>query len=314
MRIQSRPTRLTTSLLSGLLLSGGLCLQLISLPAEAQSSSKIQDAIINYNQGIEAYEQGRPADAIKKFQRAIQIDPAYGYAYYNLGTIYYEQKNYGDAAEMFQKAVNLTPTDGQAKYNLAMSLEKLGSTEEAVNIFSQIPSGDPKYGQAQAKLSELRLSLKPKVNTAAAAKPTPVTKPATQAAKPAANGKISTLIFSKGYDGPTGITIGPGGFMYVANYSKNLIYRVGASGEKSVFSSGEGIKGPIGLTYNPKTNELYVANYLLNNVTRISATGKASVLIGNLTKPYNLFLDTVNNALYISEQDPANVIAKVALP
>lgn len=318
---------LTASLLGSLLIAS-LWTQ---TPSIAQSSSNLE-AIQNYNQGIEAYNQGRVNDALGKFTRAVQIDPGYGDAYYNMGSIYYQLKRFPEAADMFQKSVNLSPSDSSAKYNLALCLEKLNRNEEAINILSQIPSGDPKYTQARVKLNELRPDLKPQ-NASAANKPASATatvnKPATStpskpttttpsANKPATNtpasGKALVKVFSKGYEGPTGITIGPGGFMYVANYSKNIIYRVGASGEKSVFSSGEAIKGPIGLTYNPKTNELYVANYLLNNVARINANGKASVLVGGLNKPYNLFMDTVNNALFVSEQDPANVISRIALP
>lgn len=297
------------SVMLGGLLAGSLWL---NLAAQAQSSNP--EAIMNYNDGIQAYNQGRTTDALNKFVRATQIDPGYGDAYYNMGSIYYQLKRYPDAAEMFQKSVNLTPSDNHAKYNLALCLEKLNRNEEAVNILSQIPTSDPQYAQAKTKLNELRPDLKPNAANAAkpAAKPAAATKPAPAATT--GTGKATVKVFSKGYDGPTGITIGPGGYMYVANYSKNLIYRVGATGEKTVFSSGEGIKGPIGLTYNPKTNELYVSNYLLNNVARINAAGKVNVLIGGLNKPYNLFMDTVNNALFVSEQDPANVISRITLP
>lgn len=314
MRIAFHFHRLLGSLLGGLLVS-----LLWFPPAAMAQTSTNPEAIQNYNQGIEAYNQGRTNDALNKFIRATQVDPAYGDAYYNLGSMYYQLKRFPDAADMFQKSVNLSPNDHHAKYNLALSLEKLNRNEEAVNILSQIPASDPQYPQAKVKLNELRPALKPHSTPAAATKPAPsntAVKPApatTTTAKPAA-GKVSVNVFSKGYDGPTGITIGPGGFMYVANYSKNLIYRVGAGGEKTVFCSGESVKGPIGLTYNPKTNELYVANYLLNNVAKINAAGKASVLIGNLNKPYNLFMDTVNNALFVSEQDPANLISRIALP
>jgi tetratricopeptide (TPR) repeat protein len=273
-------------------------------PAWAQTSP---EATRNYNQGIEAYNQGRLPDALKKFDRATQLDPAYADAYYNMGSIFYQMKRYEDSREMFQKSVNLNPTDGQAKYNLGLSLEKLMRLEEAVNVFAQIPPSDPKAAQAKAKLDELRPALRAANNTSAnpVVKPKPATSP---------SAKLAAIPFSKGYDGPTGIVIGPGGFMYVANYSKNVIYRVGAGGEKSVFAQGEGLKGPIGLAYNPKTNELYAANYLLNSVARITATGKVGTLVSGLNKPYNLFMDTVNNALYISEQDPANQVSRVALP
>lgn len=304
MRTAFQSHRIILAMLGGIL-AGSLWLQ---SPVQAQSSNP--DAIINYNQGIKAYNQGRTSEALDKFTQATRIDPGYGDAYYNMGSIYYQLKRFDDAANMFQKSVNLSPTDQHAKYNLALCLEKLNRNEEAINILSQIPANDPQYIQAKAKLNELRPDLKPGAAENTPKKPAPATvKPA-----PAAPGKITVNAFSKGYDGPTGITIGPGGYMYVANYSKNLIYRVGANGDKTVFSSGEGIKGPIGLTYNPKTNELYVANYLLNNIARISSSGKVSVLVGGLTKPYNLFMDSVNNALFVSEQDPANVIARIILP
>jgi tetratricopeptide (TPR) repeat protein len=302
------------------MLAAGVMLS--ATPALAQYS---QEAVHQYNQGIEAYSQGHTAEALKHFNKAVQVDPGYGDAYYNMGSIYYQSKQYAEASDMFHKSVRMSPTDSQAKYNLALTLEKLQRYDEAVSVLGKIPATDPKYSQARMKMDELRPALKPQstgATTPALVKPAPATsmadkqKPLVNPAKPAtpASPKLATQLFSKGYDGPTGIAIGPGGFMYVANYSKNTIYRVGAGGEKTIFAQGEGLKGPIGLIYNPKVNELYVANYLLGNVSRINATGKVSALVSGLNKPYNLFLDTVNNTLYISEQDPANQISRVMLP
>jgi tetratricopeptide (TPR) repeat protein len=294
------------SLLVILLLTFGTSSQAVAQPQPSL------DAIRSYNQGIEAYNQGRSAEALKKFDAAARAYPAYADAYYNMGSIFYQMKNYEDARDMFQKAVNLNPSDAQARYNLALALEKQARIEEAISVLSQIPPSDPKSAQARAKIEELRPALLKPHGTATATGGT--TTPAIKPVAPAP-AKLKAVLFSKGYDGPTGIVIGPGGFMYVANYSKNLIYRVGAGGEKTVFAQGEGlIKGPIGLAFNPKANEIYVANYLLNNVVRVDATGKASVLVSGLTKPYNLFMDTINNALFISEQDPANLVSRVALP
>lgn len=303
--------RLTLSLLGSLLATGLFC-GAVPQAAQAQASP---EAIRSYNDGIEAYNHGDAQGALRRFDRAIQLAPNYAAAYYNMGSIYYQLKQYGDAADMFQKAVKLSPTDSQAKYNLALSLEKLSHNQEAISVLRQIPVNDPKYAQAKAKIDELQppktTTTKPITKPAEKTQAAPLVKPA--AAKPAA-GKLNAAAFAKGFDGPTGIAIGPGGYMYVANYSKNQIYRVGAGGEKSVFAQGEGIKGPIGLTYNPKTNDLYVANYLQNSVAKIDGAGKVTTLVSGLNKPYNLFMDTVNNVLYVSEQDPSNQISKIALP
>ncbi len=283
---------LSIALVAGALLFGGLA------PVQAESPP---EAVRNYNQGIDAYNLGKTDDALKKFTTTVQLDPGYVDAYYNMGSIYFQQKKYDQSVTMFQKAVNLMPADAESKYSLALALEKTNRYDEALSMLSQISATSSKGTQAKTKAAQIREEIK---------KAPPPTKPGGIA--PMA--KLTTTPFSKGYDGPTGIVIGPGGFMYVANYSKNTIYRVGASGEKTIFAQGDSIKGPIGLVYNPKADELYVANYVLNNVTRINAAGKTAVLVGGLNKPYNLFLDTVNNTLYISEQDPANIISRVVLP
>lgn len=312
----------------------GLMLGFAPLAAHAQTAP---DAIRNYNQGIEAYSNGNTGEALKRFQAATRIDPDYSDAYYNMGSIYYQTRNYEMARDMFARAVSLSPTDGHAKYNLALTYEKLMRYEDAVNTLKQIAPGDPRFQQAKVKISELTPKIQQAaqpanpLSNAANRQPTPGvrTNPAqTVATQPNlgqtgagnAAGQGQSILtkpllqtFSKGYDGPTGIAIGPGGFMYVANYSKNLIYRVGANGDKTVFTQGDMIKGPIGLAFNPRSNELYVANYLLGNVVKVGPNGKSQVLVAGLNKPYNLFMDTVNNALYISEQE-SNTIAKVVLP
>jgi tetratricopeptide (TPR) repeat protein len=283
------------------------------LPALAQSAP---EAIHSYNLGIDAYSKGHPTEALKHFDKAVQVDPGYGDAFYNMGSIYYQNQQYAEAADMFHQAVKLSPNDGQAKYNLALALERLHRDEEAYSILNKIPASDPKYAQARMKMDEIKLPIKSAVKKPDAGKTaaTGTTSKQKPLIKTEASSKSSAQAFSKGYDGPTGIAIGPGGYMYVANYSKNTIYRVGAGGEKTVFAQGDGLKGPIGLIYNPKLNDLYAANYLSGTVSRVGASGKVSTLVSGLNKPYNLFLDTVNNVLYISEQEPANQISRLELP
>jgi tetratricopeptide (TPR) repeat protein len=293
------------------------------------------DAIYNYNAGIQLYNQGKSGEAIQKFQQATAMDPQYAAAYYNMGSIYYQMAQYDNATNMFKKAVSLSPQDHQARYNLALCYEKQKSYSEALNALSLIPSSDSLSAKVRQKASEIQRqkdaatatkTIKP---AEVATKTTKITQPAKTAtsvttnatssasSSSAAGGKshtITRIIFSRGYDGPTGIAIGPGGFMYVANYLENAIYRVGANGDKTLFvKESQGIKGPIGMAYNPKANELYVANYLNGNVVKISSDAKASVLMYGLTQPYNLFFDDVNNTLYVSEQK-SNIISKITLP
>ncbi len=293
------------------------------------------EAVKLYNQGLDTYMNGRSQQALALFEQAIQIDAHYADAYYNIGSIHYQNGQYEKAKEAFAKALQINPNDNQAKYNLGLSHEKLGQYKQAYDFMAQIPVSDKKYADARKRLEDLkpRLASLPQAAPSASKSPAQVEATKTveqmlqqlsqQGALQPQSEKAQTVLdtdvkltvktFAKGFSGPTGMTIGPGGYMYVANYSKNTIYKVGANGEKLVFVEGEGLNGPIGLTFNSKTGELYVANYLKNNIVRVTAEGEVSILASGLNKPYNLFLDAVNNDLYVSEQE-TNSVSKIALP
>ena len=310
---------------------------LLAAPAIAESP----EATKFYNQGIDAYTQGNVPSALKLFEQAAKIDPSYADAHYNIGSIHYQNNNYDMAEMAFRNAVKYNPTDFQAKYNLALSLEQKKNYKEALSLYREIPATDLKFQRAQEKTKEISNYLSggtPQSTAQAQAnQPTSQTvyqsqQPGNTAANPVtqqqadaqrmsqlAQGDPATAAimrevqtFSRGFFGPTGMTIGPGGFLFVANYSKHSIYKVGANGEKEVFIQGSGLQGPVGLTYNPRTKDLYVANYLKNTVSRITSKGEVNTLASGLKKPYNLFLDTMNNVLYVSEQE-TNTVSKIQL-
>ena len=274
-----------------------LLLILATSPAMAASST----AVRYYNRGIDAYAQGETVKALEYFQKAVERDDQYADAYYNLGSLHYQMGTYTQARDAFGRTIELNPGDIHARYNMGLTLEKLGQHEEAVKYFMQVPN-------AKEKIDQLKPYLQKTAATNLQPATTAVQKPAT-ATGPV---KVSVDTFARGFFGPTGMTIGPGGFMYVANYSKNAIYKVGADGEKVLFAQGEHLQGPIGLTYDTQTGDMYVANYLKNNVARVNPAGDVSVLTGGLKKPYNLFLDATNHVLYVSEQE-SNTISRIQL-
>jgi len=263
-------------------------------------------AVRYYNRGIDAYAQGDTAKALEFFSRAVERDAQYADAHYNLGSLHYQMGNYNQARDSFMKTLELNPADAHAKYNLALTLEKMNQPDDAVKYFMQVPASHEKHQKAKEKIEQLKPYLKDK--SVVALMPTGRSVGPTQAGPL----KVSVDTFARGFFGPTGMTIGPGGFMYVANYSKNAIYKVGADGEKVMFAQGEALQGPIGLTYDTQTGEMYVANYLKNNVVRVTGNGEVSVLASGLKKPYNLFLDTTNHVLYVSEQE-TNTISRIQL-
>lgn len=284
-----------------------------------------------YNQGIDAYTNGQVDRALDIFSKVISIEKDYSDAYYNMGSIYYQKRMYPQSEQAFRQAVTLNPDDQMARFNLGLALEKMNRYPEALVEFSKVPSSDRKYQEAQAKIKVLqpmvaqaqqqnRMPMNQQVNQGAPQNVNPQMGQNQQPPQQAPNTGYTTAqaaypvsTFSKGFFGPTGITIGPGGYLYVANYSKNQIYRVGANGEKQLFTKDENLNGPMGLTYNPKRDELYVANYLKNTVAKIDRTGKVDVVASGLKKPYNLFLDLNSDMLYVSEQETSS-ISRIALP
>ena len=275
-------------------------------------------AIQEFNLGNQAYQNGSMNEAIKHLNRATQIDPRYSDAYYNLGAVYFIAARYPEAKSAYESALALSPGDNGAKYYLGLTLEKLKQPDQAILVLSRIPANDSKAPLAQAKISELRAQMaKSSLGSTGSVTARPV-QPANPANPPnagtpaAAPAKLVLEAFSKGYSGPTGMTFGPGGFMYVCSFIDNQIYKVGAGGEKQVFLKGDPIKGPMSIAYNEAANELYVANYHGGNVVRISPAGKATTLMGGLKKPYSLLLDIQNHILYISEQEN-NSVQKIKL-
>lgn len=132
-------------------------------------------------------------------------------------------------------------------------------------------------------------------------------------ASPALNeSSFSAKPFAQGFAGPTGLAIAPDGGLFVANYSKNVIYKVDTKGIKSIFAQSDTLKGPVGMVLDPRNGNLYVANYLGNNIARVSPEGRVNLLVSGLNKPYYLMLDTISNALFISEQE-TNTVSKVDL-
>jgi tetratricopeptide (TPR) repeat protein len=289
-----------------------------------------------YEQGIDQYTKGNLPAAVSLFEQSVKKDPTYADAQYNLGSVYYQQGRYDKAQTAFRKALDVNPGDMQAKYSLALSYEKNNQLKDAIWLYKQIPSSDPKYANAQRKLPELTKRYNDQqAASAAAAKPTnysspntTTSKPATTASKPvnttpmlnkvgtkptASAAKQSVETFAEGFLGPTGITQGPDGAIFVANYSKNRIDKVATNGQRTTYAEGGELNGPIGLVYDTANGNLYTANYLKNNVVRITPFGEQSVLASGLKKPYYLLLDNRNRALYVSEQE-TNTVSKIKVP
>jgi uncharacterized protein (TIGR03032 family) len=79
-----------------------------------------------YNQAIELRDQQNWSEAIKQFEKVLQIQPGVVEAYYNLGIIYHHQNELEKAIANLQQAVKLKPDFAAAHFNLGMTYLKSG--------------------------------------------------------------------------------------------------------------------------------------------------------------------------------------------
>ena len=79
-----------------------------------------------------AYDRlGMPSQAIKAYEEAIELDPAYYGGYHGLGVFYFYRGNYQQAAEQFQKSIDRAPGLSDEYANLGAVLEELGRDADA---------------------------------------------------------------------------------------------------------------------------------------------------------------------------------------
>ncbi len=277
----------------------------VGLSAPALAADKTE-ADIAYHKGQEAYNQGRLDEALVFFNQATSLNPNYADAYFNQGAIYYNRQNYSKALTSFTKLLQLDPNDQAARYELARVYEKLGRKDEAIAAFEMISPTSSRYKKAQENIARLN---RPAPQQQAE---NPYSDPASEPEKNSKTGVAVSKEFITGFFGPTGVAVDEDGTVYVANFSKNNIYKVMPNGDKKILASGEGINGPVGLVLDQKTGDLYIANHLDNTIARINRAGKVSVVATDLKKPYNLFLDQSRRTLYVSEQE-TNSVSRIKL-
>ena len=83
--------------------------------------------------------------AIDAFNKAIEIDSTYAYAYNNRGFAYYELGNYKKAINNYDRGIKLDPGLSIAYNNRGLAYTKLGNYKKAINDYDRGIKLDPKY-------------------------------------------------------------------------------------------------------------------------------------------------------------------------
>ncbi len=108
--------------------------------------------VVTYNSyiglGQVALIQGREAEAIDYFNKAIHMMRNFNFGYDVFGSVYFPRGDYARAAGYFEQAVHANPQDVVARFYLGSCWMKLGKPAEAAEQFHAAREVDPTYYQA----------------------------------------------------------------------------------------------------------------------------------------------------------------------
>lgn len=267
------------------------------------------DAKLEYNKGIDYFNSGQFDNAVSAFRRAIELEPNYIDAYYNLAMTFDYLHQYEASISMFNELIKRKPDDYSAIYRAAQVSYKLDEPEKVKHFLSMIPSDSPFYYKAEetaqlvgTNMENLKNYKPTNTNTASAPKEQKTPENNITETK---KSNFSGNFYYEDIPSPTGIVTDKSGFLYVADYSDNVIFKISPTGEKMVYLKSPKIKGPIGLTLDEGGN-LYIANYDGNNVLKLSSSHQLITLIESIEKPY--YLHVADGMLFVSSQGLNGVV------
>jgi hypothetical protein len=295
-----------------------------------------------YNLGVLYQSQKRCKEAVPRFQEVLRVKPMDPDAHYQLAVCL---TDLGQGAEARQHLAAIAPNNAHfAEAQKRMQMIDSGQTAPIVSAPAVqqpfvdpsvtgkvMPSGESSMTYPQPNIqpnppaaqAQQPPAVAPQLQTQVQPQP-PAQKPAEQPAAlpkfntpPSPTGPVPVLanssvrVIATGFSAPAGLSFGPGGSLYIANFLNNTIDRITADGSRSQFASGANLKGPIGLIVDGPGN-VYVANYLAGTVIRINPAGISTVVATGFKKPYYLALDKEGN-LFVSQQED-NSVVRITLP
>jgi tetratricopeptide (TPR) repeat protein len=106
------------------------------------------DPEAHYNLGHALAQQGKPAEAIEHFRRAIKIKPDYAGAHYTWGHALARQGRPVEAIEHYRQALAIRPDFADAHYTWGHALAQQGRPAEAIEHFQQALQIKPDFADA----------------------------------------------------------------------------------------------------------------------------------------------------------------------
>lgn len=131
--------------------------KLVPMPgASGVDAIPLDDADRALRRGNALLTARNPGEAIKEFERAVTLQPAYALAWINLGVVYYNLNRAKEANRAFLHGYTLDPYNLLAARNLALLNDIEGHLHVARDFYQQAARLDPKNAEVAKRLKSLK--------------------------------------------------------------------------------------------------------------------------------------------------------------
>jgi Fe-S-cluster formation regulator IscX/YfhJ len=124
----------------------------------------VQDLFLS---AVQAEESGDKIQAIKLYQKIMEIDPRFAPAWINLGTIHFHLREFDWAEKLYRHATEIDPAYVLAFFDLGNVLDELQRLDESIAAYRRAVALAPRYADAHYNLAlaherrgETRLALR----------------------------------------------------------------------------------------------------------------------------------------------------------
>ncbi len=127
-----------------------------SFPESKHSANRLRESEVWFQRGLELEETGAPVEeAIRAYEKVLELNPTAAGALVNLGTIYYRQRKFVEAEKYYVRAIHADASYPLAQFNLGNLYDEQNRVDEALHHYRQALALNPKYADAHFNLALL---------------------------------------------------------------------------------------------------------------------------------------------------------------
>ena len=122
-------------------------------PVHISSPQKTKEQWLD--DGLAHHEAKRYGEALAAYEQAIQLDPAFAYAYNSKGLALYHLGRYREALNTLERAILLAPNDMSLYYGKGLVSERMHHYQDALQAYEHATRLDPGYAPAWRKKGDV---------------------------------------------------------------------------------------------------------------------------------------------------------------